>query len=141
MKIYFCASIRGGRQLAADYARMITMLEKHGQVLTEHLGNDQRIASEDAELSDSEIHDRDMDWIREADLLVAEVSVNSLGVGYEIGRAIELQKRVICIFRKDTPHRLSAMIAGSRGVEMHHYTNTDDLEALFSQLLLQAPED
>lgn len=37
--IYFCGSIRGGRQDAEIYARIIKMLGEHGQVLTEHVGS------------------------------------------------------------------------------------------------------
>ena len=72
------------------------MLKHYGQVLTEHLGNDQEIESKDRILTDVQIHDRDMEWIRESDLVVAEVTIPSLGVGYEIGRAIELGKPVLC---------------------------------------------
>ena len=35
-------------------------------------------------------------------VLVAEVTQPSLGVGYEIGRAVEHQKRVLCLFRKES---------------------------------------
>lgn len=38
-KIYFCGSIRGGRQDADLYARLITMLKGYGTVLTEHIGD------------------------------------------------------------------------------------------------------
>lgn len=127
LKFYFCGSIRGGRQLASDYQRIIEMLKLHGQVLTEHLGDDQEIESKDRILSDVQIHDRDMDWVCESDLVVAEVSIPSLGVGYEIGRAIELGKPVLSLFRSDADFRLSAMIAGSEGVSTIAYEQLDDL--------------
>ena len=38
-RIYFCGSIRGGRQDAELYARLITMLKGYGTVLTEHVGD------------------------------------------------------------------------------------------------------
>jgi len=41
MYIYFCGSIRGGRDLAATYDKMITMLGTYGKVLTEHLGSNE----------------------------------------------------------------------------------------------------
>ena len=63
MKIYFCGSIRGGRDLAATYFKMITILQSYGKVLTEHLGSDEEIESKDRILSDKTIHDRDMQWI------------------------------------------------------------------------------
>ena len=39
MKIYFCGSIRGGRENAALYHRMIEFLKGYGPVLTEHVGD------------------------------------------------------------------------------------------------------
>lgn len=131
MKIYFCGSIRGGREMAADYQLIIQELKKHATVLTEHLGSDEIIESKDGLLSDRQIHDRDMDWIRESNLLVAEVSVTSLGVGYEIGRALELGKPVLALFRKGADKQLSAMIAGSDQVQTHYYSETEELGSLF----------
>ena len=130
MKFYFCGSIRGGRQLADDYQKIIEMIKLHGQVLTEHLGSNQEIESKDRILTNVQIHDRDMDWVRESDMVVAEVTVPSLGVGYEIGRAIELGKPVLCLFRSGLDFTLSAMIAGSEGLTSLTYESIDDLPVL-----------
>jgi nucleoside 2-deoxyribosyltransferase len=136
MNIYFCGSIRGGRDLAETYAKMIEMLGSFGKVLTEHLGSNEEIETKDRILSDKEIHDRDFQWIVESDLLVAEVTVPSLGVGYEIGRAIEMGKPVLCLFRSESQFTISAMIAGSDSVEMKYYKNLEEVqdhfEAFFS---------
>lgn len=131
MNIYFCGSIRGGRDLAATYARMIDMLGSYGRVLTEHLGSNEEIESKDRILSNKEIHDRDLQWIIESDLLVAEATVPSLGVGYEIGRAIEMNKPVLCLFQTDSEFTLSAMIAGSDNVETKYYNNLDEVKGIF----------
>ncbi len=128
VNIYFCRSIRGGRQLATTYTKLIIMLQEHGKVLTEHLGDDELIQRKDRILPKREIHDRDMQWIAESDLLVADVTVTSLGVGYEIGRAIEMGKPVLCLFNTQSEYTLSAMIAGSEGVEMIYYTDPDELK-------------
>ena len=135
MKIYFCGSIRGGRQLATTYQKIITMLKADHQVLTEHLGDDNEIETKDRILSDRQIHDRDMDWIRQSDLVVAEVTIPSLGVGYEIGRAIELNIPVLCLFNASSDKKLSAMIAGSGGAENHEYHDLDDLEEAVKQFI------
>lgn len=129
MNIYFCGSIRGGRGLAETYAKMIEQLGQHGKVLTEHLGSDDVIESKDRSMTDKEIHDRDMQWIIESDLLVAEVTVPSLGVGYEIGRALEMGKPVLCLFQPETEFHLSAMIAGSDKVVMKYYRNLKEAKA------------
>ena len=131
MNIYFCGSIRGGRDLAETYEKMIGMLGSYGKVLTEHLGSNEEIESKDRILSDKEIHDRDLQWIVESDLLVAEVTVPSLGVGYEIGRAIEMSKPVLCLFNSGSEYTISAMISGSNKVEMKYYQSLDEVKELF----------
>ena len=131
MNIYFCGAIRGGRVLAGTYAKIIHMLQSHGKVLTEHLGSDKEIENKDRIMSDKAIHDRDMQWIVDSDLLVAEVTVPSLGVGYEIGRAIEMGKPVLCLFQPGSEYSLSAMISGSEGVEIKHYVKPDELKEAF----------
>lgn len=113
MKIYFCGSISGGRQDAAIYARHIEKLKKYGQVLTEHVGSTNENEAALKNISADEIHDRDMCWLESCDVVVAEVSQVSLGVGYEIGRAVAMKKRILCLFRPDdTDKKLSCMIRG-----------------------------
>ena len=34
-------------------------------------------------------------------VVVAEVTQPSLGVGYELGRAVEMKKRTLCLFRPE----------------------------------------
>jgi hypothetical protein len=63
---------------------------------------------------------------------VAEVSTPSLGVGYEIGKATEWGKRVLCLYRPQVGRTLSAMIAGSKGVTLKEYESTSQLEEIFS---------
>lgn len=123
-KIYFCGSIRGGRSDYQIYQQLIKFLSQYAEVLTEHVG-DQNVAA-DHGLSDQEIHDRDMNWLRESDLLIAEVTQASLGVGYEIGRALELGKPVICLYRKEEGKRLSAMIAGAEEITICYYKEVEE---------------
>lgn len=54
-----------------------------------------------------------MSWLLKSDALVAEVTQASLGVGYEIGRAVENKKKILCLFRPETGKYLSAMIRGA----------------------------
>lgn len=126
MKIYFAGSIRGGRDDWALYRDIIDVLGEYGTVLTEHIGNSElEITGED--LLDRDIHDRDLGWLRDCDYLVAEVTTPSLGVGYEIAKATEWGKPVLCLFRAELGRRLSAMIAGSDGVQVATYVEIRDL--------------
>jgi nucleoside 2-deoxyribosyltransferase len=136
-KIYFCGSIRGGRQLAITYEKIIKLIQHHGKVLTEHLGDDAVIQNKDRILSDREIHDRDLQWIVESDLLVAEVTIPSLGVGYEIGRAFEMGKPILCLFNTESNQTLSAMIAGIEGMKVLYYKDPEELKGELQQFITQ----
>ncbi|XP_071995556.1 5-hydroxymethyl-dUMP N-hydrolase isoform X2 [Engystomops pustulosus] len=69
---------------------------------------------EDAqEKGDKFIHDRDITWLQQADVVVAEVTQPSLGVGYELGRAVAMNKKMLCLFRVSSGRVLSAMIRGA----------------------------
>uniref|UniRef100_W5NJ82 2'-deoxynucleoside 5'-phosphate N-hydrolase 1 n=1 Tax=Lepisosteus oculatus TaxID=7918 RepID=W5NJ82_LEPOC len=117
LNIYFCGSIRGGRQDVAVYQKIVQKLQKYGTVLTEHVSHaalSEKVPGEDAVLEgDKAIHDRDVDWLKQADVIVAEVTQPSLGVGYELGRAVAMDKRVLCLFRPSSGRVLSAMIRGA----------------------------
>ncbi len=132
--VYFAASISGGRDDAAVYAEVVAILRRHATVLTEHVAAPLKVTGEEG-ISDREIHDRDLAWLSAADVLVAEVTVPSLGVGYEIARALELGKPVLCAVREVPGRRLSAMIAGAPGVELVTYRDPVDLEPALARFL------
>lgn len=127
MKIYFAGSIRGGREDSALYAQIIDYLKSFGEVLTEHIGDPKLTDLGDDGPTDRYIHDRDLEWLQTADVLIAEVTTVSLGVGYEIGRAVESGKKVLCLFRPESGKNLSAMIAGCPNLELVKYNNTLEL--------------
>ena len=121
MKIYFAGSIKGGREDTSLYVQLIEHLKKYGQVLTEHVAN-KGIYFPEENASDERIHDQDFAWLLESDVIIAEVTAPSLGVGYELGRAVELKKKILCLYRPQEGKRLSSMIAGSKGLTLKHYT-------------------
>ncbi len=133
MKIYFAGSIRGGRDDAEIYYQIIKFLQEYGQVLTEHVGEKDLNVMGESTLSDKQIHDRDMKWLLESDLMVAEVTNPSLGVGYEIGRAIEAGKKIFCLYRESRYNKLSAMIEGSDNIELIKYSNIQELQKLIGK--------
>jgi len=134
MKIYFAGSIRGGREDAALYHEIVRLLCKHGEVLTEHVADsDLGVLGQD--IGDQKIHDRDLEWLRISDYLVAEVTTPSLGVGYEIARATEWGKRVLCLYRPDNGRSLSAMIAGCSAVTVREYREPAELKDIFEEFL------
>jgi nucleoside 2-deoxyribosyltransferase len=136
MKIYFAGSIRGGRDYASLYLKIINELRQYGEVLTEHVGDDGLRNSGEEDKSDKFIHDRDMDWIIESDVIIAEVTSPSLGVGYEIAMAIQLKKRVFCFFNNKSGKRLSAMISGSDNIQVYEYSTFEDVQRSLSEIFI-----
>ncbi len=128
MKIYFAGSIRGGREDAELYFQIIDYLKNFGEVLTEHVGDVLLSKMGDDGITDTFIHDRDLEWLKTADVLVAEVTTVSMGVGYEIGRAVEAGKPVLCLFRADSGKNLSAMIAGCTDLTVQNYQTLEEAE-------------
>ena len=122
MKIYFAGSIRGGRQDAGKYLELIDFLSTKAEVLTEHVGTTELGDQGENNLSDHEIHRRDVEWLESCDAIIAEVTNPSLGVGYEIGIAEKLGKPVLCLFDESQPEFcLSAMLSGNEKIQVCRY--------------------
>ncbi len=137
IKIYFAGSIRGGRDVADLYAGIIEELSKYGIVLTEHVGDAALAVQGEDGKTDAHIYNRDVEWLVEADLLVAEVTTPSLGVGYEIAKAEHHGKMILCLYRPGPDRKLSAMIAGNAYVQIEHYKSRSDLAELFKGYFLE----
>ena len=128
MKIYFAGSIRGGRDDKEIYEKIIQELTNYGDVLTEHVG-DQRLGSSGERRRENSIYKRDMEWLRSADYVVAEVTNPSLGVGYEIGK-VEDEKSILCLYRTQSDNSLSAMIPGNDNLEVAEYESVDQVRKI-----------
>ena len=135
MKIYFAGSIRGGRHDIEIYKQIIEHLKGYGKVLTEHVGEDNISKNGEINLTDKYIHDRDVDWINECDVFIAEVTTASLGVGYEIRTAIEMNKRILCIYRPEQTKRVSAMITGAPEVKTEPYSTIDEAKDIIDNFI------
>ncbi len=138
MQIYFAGSIRGGRSDQGLYLSIIELLKTYGTVFTEHIGDKAlSIRGEDGP-SDQSIYARDMEWLMSADVVVAEVTQPSLGVGYELGRA-EGVKPVLCLYREQEGKRLSAMVAGNKNLVVEQYRALEDLKEIFERFFNSIP--
>ena len=135
MNIYFAGSIRGGRTNAPVYRAMVEYLSSFGRVFTEHVGDVSLSDAGEDGPNDRFIYERDMAWLTASDCLVAEVSLASLGVGYEVGYAVALGIPVLCLYRPQSDRRLSAMIAGSPHVTNHEYLSLDDAKEAIASFL------
>jgi nucleoside 2-deoxyribosyltransferase len=126
MNIYFACSITGGRTFEAAYQEITRYLLGAGhEVPTAHLAGSNVLALEKV-LEPREVYNRDAAWIRDCDALIAEVSVPSHGVGYEVGFALEQGKPVLCLAQYGIS--VSKMITGNPhpALLMKFYRDVDE---------------
>jgi len=121
MKIYFAGAVRAGRENQEVYQQIIERLKNYGEVLTEHIGK-KELTADGENLPEEKIFERDMGYIQEADVLVAEISTPSLGVGYEIARAEQWGKRALCLYKRfDDGRKISGMVKGNKNLTLKEY--------------------
>ena len=133
-KIYFAGSIRGGRVDAEVYRRVIAYINRTDTVLTEHVGSLGLSLSETEEGSDARIYEQDTAWLRECDLVIAECTCPSLGVGYELAYAEKLGKPCHVFFNGEKS-RLSAMLTGDSYFKIHTYKTEDEIYPVIDEIL------
>ena len=131
MKVYFAGSIRGGRIDANLYERLIKYIQRTDIVLTEHVGN---LNLSEERQTVTEIYNQDTNWLRESDVLIAECTCPSLGVGYELAYAERFQ--IPChIFYNKNRTRLSAMLAGNAFYNIHPYKDEAEIYPIIDSIL------
>ena len=128
MNIYFACSITGGREFESVYQTMVAALGQDGhQVPTAHLA-ESGIGAVEAVIDPQAVYIRDVNWIRASDALIAEVSVPSHGVGYEIGFALGIGKPVLALYQQG--RKVSKMISGNPDAHLQVKAYQDPLEAV-----------
>ena len=126
MKIYFSGSISGGRDHAAIYQHLVAYLQGLGhEVLSAHVA-DPAVLEREKDTSPRLVFERDVAWVRDCDVMIAEVSTPSLGVGYEYGLAVQLGKPVLCVYRSGL--RMSKMITGNPAPNLKIATYSTEAE-------------
>ena len=126
MNIYFACSITGGREFESVYQEMVATLIADGHIIpTSHLAQSE-VMEDERILAPQDVYERDVNWINNCDVLIAEVSVPSHGVGYEIGYALQIGKPVLCIHQKE--RRVSKMITGNptQAITIWSYSNVEE---------------
>jgi nucleoside 2-deoxyribosyltransferase len=126
MKIYFACSIIGGRQDEDMYRQLVQALLADGhEVPTAANAGLHGAQAMEADMPAIDVYTRDTQWIDDCDVLIAEVSTPSHGVGYEISYALERGKPVLCIAKQG--QRVSKMITGNTmaGITFSFYTDLE----------------
>lgn len=114
MRIYFGFTVAGDRSQVTVARRLVELLEAMGhEVLTRHLVSD-TAAQMDRSITPQAVYERDMNWLRQSDIFIAEVSGSSFGLGYEAGYILgSSNKKAVLFYRREAAARISLLITGN----------------------------
>lgn len=114
MQIYFGFTVAGDRSTLETARGIVRCLEELGhEVLTRHLVRDDARAA-DRLLGPAAVYQRDMRWLEECDLFIAEISGSSFGLGFEAGYLLgAASKQVILLYNISCLDKISLMAIGN----------------------------
>ena len=145
MNIYLACTVRGDRGAIGVARALADALECMGHtVLTRHLLDDGVDHAESA-LTERAVFERDLRWLDSADVVIAEASGSSYGVGFEVGYVLgrsELTgQRVLLLYDAVRRPMVSRLISGN--VHPHcttyPYRDPDDLLRFVDRFLAPVP--
>ena len=135
MKIYFGFTVAGDRSAIEVAKRIVHLLEGAGHtVLTRHLVEECAWEA-DRLVAPQEVYSRDMKWLEECDLFIAEVSGSSFGLGFETGYLLGSgTKRTVLLYRREMAARISLLITGNshRNCVLLPYSDLQEAEKLIT---------
>lgn len=105
--------MRGGHDSVSreELARLPDVIEELGYTLMSRHQTQEGIVEQENKLDPVDIHDRDYQWLRDADVGIFEITNPSLGVGAEIADMIHEGKPILLLYQGDE-QGLSAYIRG-----------------------------
>jgi len=114
LKIYFTASTSYNGELIQVYKKIFDLIKKHHvDILSGQQVINKKILDKDKRLSAEEIYGREKKLIDKTDVVVAEVSKPSLGVGSEIVYALSIGKIVLALVQPCFEDKISPMLIGN----------------------------
>lgn len=138
MKIYFGFTVAGDRSSIDTARKVVQLLEESGhQVLTRHLV-DENAYEADRLISPQDVFCRDMAWLDECDLFIAEVSGSSFGLGFETGYLLgATDKQVILFYRREVERKVSLLITGNihRNCKLFAYASVQEVVTFLTSSL------
>ena len=143
MKVYLACTVRGDRGGVAAARAVADRLQALGHdVLTTHLLNDEADA-EEAQLTEEAVYRRDIEWLSSCDVLVAEASGSTFGVGFEVGyvlgRAAQTGQRVLLLYDRARRSAISRLITGNcdSACSSLGYGSVDELTAFVDRIMAE----
>jgi len=140
MRIYLGCTVRGDRSTLDMVRHIARRLERAGHViLTTHLLHDDVEGAERSRTS-AEVYARDLAWVESCDVMIAEASGSTYGVGFEVGyvlgRAAQSGQRAYVFYRADREGVVSRLISGLTNphARVFPYSTVGDVDAALASI-------
>jgi nucleoside 2-deoxyribosyltransferase len=133
MKIYLGFTVAGNRSSVEAAKKILSVLQSMGhEVLTSHLLREDAWET-DRRVPPQQIFARDMRWLAECDIFIAEVSGSSFGLGFETGYLLgATAKKTVLFYDLAARDKISLLIVGNTHPNCYlvPYSRLDELEDL-----------
>ena len=131
MIIYCAGAIKGDTTYQNNYIEMIRFIESMNHTALAELNGNFKFS---VPLNDKQIYTRDIKWIESSELVIAEISGPSLGVGFEVAYAIFQKEIPVLALVSSDVKKISAMITGcnSELLTIKRYDNIEDMQNIIS---------
>ena len=135
MKIYLACTVRGDRGGLVAGRAICDQLQRLGHdVLTTHLLAD-NVDADEAKLAEADVYRRDLGWLTSCDVLVAEASGSSYGVGFEVGYVLARGQKVVVVYNAARRSAISRVVTGNcdPNCTTFGYASVEELVAFIEQ--------
>jgi hypothetical protein len=135
MIIYCAGPIKGDVTFKEFYLETVKIVEALGHNALSELSNKFPTT---IPLSDKQIYIRDLKWLDGSQLMIAEVSGASHGVGFEIAYALFVKKIPVLAVYNDQVKSISSMITGCTDPKLviKKYYNVEDLAKIIKNFII-----
>lgn len=136
MIVYCAGAIKGDVSYQNYYKEIISIVKSFNHTAISELNKEFK---EQQVISDKQIYERDINWLKESDIMIAEVSGPSLGVGYEIAYALNVIKIPVLALLYTGVKKISSIIAGctSELFILQEYGNADEMKKSIEDFLFK----
>lgn len=134
MKIYCSGPISGNTDYQKFYLEIINHIKFLGHIAFSQFNNDFHTPGN---ITDRDIYFRDINWIDNSQLFIAEVSGSSTGVGYEISYTLHQKKIPVLALAHTNVKRVTAMLTGCDNelLTLKKYSDQNDLKRILTKFI------
>lgn len=136
MIVYCAGAIKGDVTYQNYYKEIISIVKSFNHTAISELNKEFK---EQEVISDKKIYERDINWLKESDIMIAEVSGPSLGVGYEIAYALNVIKIPVLALLYTGVKKISSIISGctSELFILREYNSPDEIKKHIEEFLIK----